>query len=111
MYLPSLLPESQVRMFKFYWEGNIRSGMLLKGQLYALLDCYPEDKRTIAFERGCEFAAHHEVVLTLSQDNSPVYRLWLSLRLQSDQQLLKNTHRILANTISSPQRMALQPRA
>lgn len=79
MNLPTLLPESQIHPFSYYWEGEVRSGMTLRGRLYALLDCFPEQRRAIAYETGCKLAEEHEVVITVGKDTHFYYGLWIAL--------------------------------
>lgn len=84
MELPKLLKENQIRSFSYYWEGTIRSGMSAQGRLYALLDCFPAEARLSAFEQGCRLAEKYDVVLTVSQSEPAVYRLWIALSSQTD---------------------------
>lgn len=79
MDLPTLLPENQIHLFSYYWEGEIRSGMTLQGRLYALLDCFPENRRIVAYETGCQLAENHDVVITVGKDTQNYYSLWISL--------------------------------
>jgi len=88
MSLPNLLSEDQVRAFSYYWEGSIRSGMAVQGRLYALLDCYPVSERVKAFEKGCELSDSHDVVLTVSNTQKVVYRLWIALAADTHKSLL-----------------------
>jgi hypothetical protein len=82
MTLPTLLSEGNVRCFNFYWQGQIRTGMSLRGHLFALLGPYAENERAIAFERGCELSTDHDVVVTVSSQAPVVYKLWLALSPQ-----------------------------
>ncbi|NER80978.1 MAG: hypothetical protein F6K42_15705 [Leptolyngbya sp. SIO1D8] len=88
MNLPTLLSENQIRSFSYYWQGEVRLGMSTSGHLYALLDCFGEDKRAIAYEKGCQLASEHDVVLTVSQGNHPQYRLWISLSSKTNLAML-----------------------
>ncbi|MEM9004508.1 MAG: hypothetical protein AAGE59_13420 [Cyanobacteria bacterium P01_F01_bin.86] len=88
MSLPTLLPENQIRPFNYYWEGQVRSGMTARGQLYALLDCFSENNRAIAYEKGCELAESYDVVVTVTQEIRPKYHLWVALTAGMDKSLL-----------------------
>ena len=88
MSLPTLIPENQIRPFNYYWEGQVRSGMAVRGRLYALLDCFSENNRAIAYEKGCELAKDHEVVVTVTQEIRPQYHLWVALAAGTDKSLL-----------------------
>jgi hypothetical protein len=90
MSLPTLLLEGNVRCFNFYWQGQIRAGMSFQGRLFALLSPYGEHERTMAFERGCELAAAHDVVMTVSSQSPIVYKLWLVLSPQAGHLLTAN---------------------
>lgn len=79
MQLPTLLPENQVRPFSYYWEEEVRSGMTLQGRLYALLDCFPESRRAVAYETGCQLAEEHDIVITVGKDTQFYYALWIAL--------------------------------
>lgn len=88
MRLPTLLPENQIRPFNYYWEGQVRSGMSVRGRLYALLDCFSENNRAIAYEKGCELAEDYDVVMTVTQAVRPEYHLWVALTSGTDKTLL-----------------------
>lgn len=84
MALPTLLSESQINVFEFYWEGRLRRGMSIGGRLYALLSDFSHADRTIAYEKGCQLAqSADDVVLTASSDLNPQYQLWLRLASQN----------------------------
>ncbi|MEL6383273.1 MAG: hypothetical protein AAFQ89_12645 [Cyanobacteria bacterium J06626_18] len=88
MSLPTLLPENQIRPFNYYWEGQVRSGMAVRGRLYALLDSFSETNRAIAYEKGCELAKDCDVVVTVSQAMRPEYHLWVALSAGTNVDLL-----------------------
>ena len=93
MEQPNLLLEGNVRCFNFYWQGQIRVGMSFQGRLFALFSPYGEDERTVAFERRCELAAAHDVVITVSSQAPIVYKLWLALSPQAGHLLMANGSR------------------
>jgi hypothetical protein len=82
--LPTLLPEQTITPFSYYWNGHIRSGMSLKGDLYGGLGGYSTNQRATAFERGCELAASHDVVLTVSQKLPVASKLWVALSPEAE---------------------------
>ncbi|MGF1525003.1 MAG: hypothetical protein ACFBSF_21970 [Leptolyngbyaceae cyanobacterium] len=88
MSLPTLLPENQIRPFNYYWKGQVRSGMAVRGRLYALLDSFSETNRAIAYEKGCELAKNCDVVVTVSQKIHPEYHLWIALTAGTNVDLL-----------------------
>lgn len=89
MGLPTLLAENRVSAFSYYWDGKVRSGMTVQGRLYALLVCFPEDKRTVAYEKGCHLSQHYDdVVITASEGTHPHYCLWIPLSSRTDPALL-----------------------
>lgn len=88
MSLPILVSDHQVRSFKYYWEGQIRTGMSFKGHLYALHDCFTERDRTLAYEKGCRLAERCEVIITVSQALESEYRLWIEIAATTNPQLL-----------------------
>lgn len=88
MNLPTLLAEQQIRSFNYYWKGEVRPGMTSCGRLYALLDCFSERERTSAYEKACQLAGEHDVVLTVSQEKPPHYRLWIALSSGTNLSLL-----------------------
>ena len=88
MSLPTLLSESQIRPFNYYWDGHVRLGMAVRGRLYALLDCFSENNRASAYEKGCELAEDNDVVMTVTQAVRPEYHLWIALTATTDTALL-----------------------
>ncbi|MBE7385992.1 MAG: hypothetical protein F6J95_031970 [Leptolyngbya sp. SIO1E4] len=108
MNLPTLLSEKQIRSFNYYWEGEVRPGMSVGGCLYALLDCFSEDNRAAAYERGCQLASNHDVVLTVSQSTRPQYRLWIALSASTDLSMLSRAGTPgSSGTPSSPSKTSL----
>lgn len=78
--LPVLLSEYQIRSFKYYWEDHLHCGMTFDGRLYALLSSFEAEERALAYEKGCQLAARaDDVVVTVSRDIRPLYRLWIAL--------------------------------
>ena len=88
MSLPKLILENQTDPFNYYWDGCVRSGMAVRGRLYALLEHFAEKNRSIAYERACELAKDCEVVLTVTQSIRPKYHLWVALASGTDKSLL-----------------------
>lgn len=93
MALPTLLSDSQISRFEFYWEGRLRCGMSIDGRLYALLSNFSHTERTLAYEKGCQLAqSADDVVLTASSGLQPRYRLWLRLASQNRHWLEDQNH-------------------
>lgn len=88
MNLPTLLNEEQICPFSYYWEGEVRPGMSVNGRLFALLECFAEEKRAIAYEQGCQLAEDHDVVITATRGSNPQYHLWIALSSGTDKTLL-----------------------
>lgn len=91
MQLPELIPDEQIHAFSYYWEGEIRSGMMLRGRLYALVDCFSAAQRSEAYEQGCRLSADLDAVLSVSSYGPGLYRLWVKLSTVKDPTLLKQS--------------------
>lgn len=91
MQLPELVPDEQIYTFSYYWEGEIRSGMMLRGQLYALVDCFSAAQRLEAYDQGCRLSADVDAVLSVSSYGPGLYCLWVKLSTVKDPTLLKRS--------------------
>ncbi len=83
MSLPILLPEQHVRIFEYWHNGRICTGMSMNTRPYKLITTFAAADRFLAYEKGCELAAiHTDVVLTVATGpatQADQYRLWLPL--------------------------------
>lgn len=119
--LPILLSEYQIRAFKYYWEGCLHAGMTFDGRLYALLSSFEAEERALAYEKGCQLASTaDDVVVTVSRDTKPLYRLWIALsphncgllRADERQDTSKSkSHTLMSGELDSGDKRTSKPKA
>ena len=78
MNLPILVPEERINPFNYYWQDKVNFGIVMHGRIYALTDSFPQDERIEAYDKGCQLAEDHDVVITVSKGMRPQYQLWVS---------------------------------
>ena len=75
--LPVVIYEPSIRLFSFYFEGNIYQGMSHQGKLYKLTKSFEAKERLKAYALGCEISNRdHHVAITVSDEK---YRVWVDL--------------------------------
>lgn len=79
MSLPAIIPDAQVKRFRFFSEYSLYEGMTFEGHLYKLVRTYDSRGRNKAFEQACEWSNQGRVVI--STDNSQSYSLWVDMRM------------------------------
>jgi hypothetical protein len=75
--LPVVIYEPSIRLFSFYFEGNIYQGMSYQGKLYKLTKSFDAKERLKAYTLGCEISNRdHHVAITVAAEK---YRVWVDL--------------------------------
>lgn len=79
MTLPAIIPDSQVKRFRFFSEYSLYEGMTFEGHLYKLVRTYDGKSRDKVFEQACGYGYQGRVVI--STRNSQSYSLWVDMRM------------------------------
>ncbi|PZO41291.1 MAG: hypothetical protein DCF21_06640 [Leptolyngbya sp.] len=78
--LPKVLPESQVQVFKFWFNGALQDGTHHYNELYYRALTVEAEKRTRLYHLACRFSEQQAGALVSVADNQ--CSLWISLRSQ-----------------------------
>jgi len=76
--LPLLLSESNVFIFKFWFEGELRDGMCHQNELFCRLRTFSAQERSQAYHLGCKLTQDYPVIALTATDKQ--CSLWISLR-------------------------------
>lgn len=90
MNLPTVVPQELICPFAYYWRGEIRTGMMLNGQIYDRYSCFAANRRQVAYELGERLMIQVDVVMTVSWQDHEKYQIWLNLATLEDVALLGN---------------------
>lgn len=80
MSLPAIVPENQIRRFRYFYECSLYEGMTFRGRLYKRLRTYGYQQRLRAFEHACELSSRGDVVISTA--DSATYSLWVDVCLE-----------------------------
>lgn len=78
--LPKVLSESQVRVFKFWFNGALQDGTHHHNELYYRALTVETEKRTRLYHLACKFSEQQAGTLVSVADHQS--SLWISLRSQ-----------------------------
>jgi hypothetical protein len=81
MAVPHVLPESQVKIFKFYDNQAIHEAILVEGRLMRLAGVFSSDQKREAFDFAYELCQQYFTMITPS---ATVYRIWVDIRCRQD---------------------------
>jgi hypothetical protein len=77
-FLPVLLIQDQVSLFKFWFNGNVQEGLRYRNKLFFKSELFQRYQRTEALELGYKISQKNiQTVITFSQLN---YILWVDLQ-------------------------------
>ena len=85
---PVLVVQEHIRLFAYYWEGEVCTGMMWQGRIFGLHTCLTEHQRHRAHEIGKELSAQADVVISRAAGSSTQYYLWLDLATLKNSSLL-----------------------
>ncbi|MDX2216609.1 MAG: hypothetical protein SFY66_25320 [Oculatellaceae cyanobacterium bins.114] len=75
--LPTIIHETSVNPFTFYFDGSFHQGMNHQGRLYKLFTTFLPAQRATAFVCACKLAAQEtQTIVTASAHH---YRVWTDL--------------------------------
>ncbi len=78
--LPKVIPESQVQLFKFWFNGTLQDGIHFQNELYYRLKEQPVKTRGRLYQLACKLARNGADVLLTADDQQ--CSLWANLRNQ-----------------------------
>lgn len=78
--LPQVLPESQLHIFKFWFNGSVQDGLHYRNELFYRARTVNSSERTRLYQLACRLCDRNaDLVLSAIEDSCS---LWISLRNQ-----------------------------
>ncbi|MBD2257292.1 hypothetical protein [Pseudanabaena sp. FACHB-2040] len=78
--LPQILLESQLNLFKFWFNGRVQDGLHHRNELYYRAQTVKTDQRSRLYQTACRLAERQAGIVVSTADNH--CSLWISLRNQ-----------------------------
>ncbi|MBD0335114.1 MAG: hypothetical protein ICV62_06475 [Cyanobacteria bacterium Co-bin13] len=78
--LPQVLLESQLHLFKFWFNGSVQDGLHHQNELYYRAQTVRSDQRTRLYQTACRLAERQADIVVSTAGNC--CSLWISLRNQ-----------------------------
>jgi hypothetical protein len=78
--LPQILLESQLHLFRFWFNDSLQDGLHYQNDLYYRVRTVRADQRTRLYHLACRLAKRHAGIVVSAADDR--YSLWINLRHQ-----------------------------
>lgn len=85
---PPVIVHEHIRLFAYYWNDEIYTGMMWQGRMFGFHACLTEHQRGELYESGYELSNQADVVISVSSDFDKKYYVWLDLTTLKDLSLL-----------------------
>jgi len=85
---PPLIIHEHIRLFAYYWNGEVCTGMMWQGRMFGFHTCLTEHQRHQLHESGYELSNQADIVISVSSGCDQKYYVWLDLTTLKDLSLL-----------------------
>lgn len=90
--LPPVIHEKECHLFKFWFHGSVREGMVYRRELFYRLQSVPGVYRANLYQEACSLAIRDAVVVTVTSGQCS---LWVSLRSKNCVRLLQKGYSLV----------------